>query len=418
MTIKSYIPVLTVEQKFMCSVIIVNAGNYIYNLLLGRILGPELFADAALLITFLLVLSFIAMTFQLATAKFSVLFEKNILSNFINLSYRYASLIGIVLGILVIIFAKDLQTVFNTKSAGMFTIFGFGIPIYFIMSINRGVFQGTKKFGQLAITYQGEMISRLLFTLVLIYVLPFQPIFSIAIGIVISFIFGLIPFKMKDISVFKNQTLPKEHTKHIIRFFMLTAFYELTQIIINNSDILLVKHFFEEYEAGLYASLALIGRVVYFVAWMFVMLLLPKVVEKQKDGEATAPILFKYVGYITILSTCIVFGCYLFPETVINLMFGSEYITVAPLLWKYAIATSLFAIANIFAYYFLSLDQYIPVVLSGLLGISQVVLIVYFHDSLVQVVVMQILAMAILLVFQILYFLKKEKWNTAKTYET
>ena len=418
MTIKSYIPTLTAEQKFMCSVIIVNGGNYIYNLLLGRILGPELFADAALLITFLLVLSFIAMTFQLATAKFSVLFEESILNNFINLSYRYASLIGIVLGILVIIFANDLQTVFNTKSARMFTIFGFGIPIYFIMSVNRGVFQGTKKFGQLAITYQGEMISRLLFTLVLIYVLPFQPIFSIAIGIVISFIFGLLPFKTKDISIFKVQTLPEKHTKHIIRFFMLTAFYELTQIIINNSDILLVKHYFEEYEAGLYASLALIGRVVYFVAWMFVMLLLPKVVEKQKDGEATAPILFTYVGYIIILSTCIVFGCYLFPETVINLMFGSEYITVAPLLWKYAIATSLFAIANIFAYYFLSLDQYIPVLLSGLLGISQVVLIVYFHDSLAQVVVMQIFAMAILLVFQVLYFLKKEKWNTTKTYTT
>ena len=54
----------------------------------------------------------------------------------------------------------------------------------------------------------------------------------------------------------------------------LTACYELTQIIINNSDILLVKHYFDMLDAGLYASLALIGRVVYFVAWMFVMLLL------------------------------------------------------------------------------------------------------------------------------------------------
>ena len=396
----------------MGSVIIVNGGNYLYNLLLGRILGPELFADAALLITFLLVLSFVAMTFQLATAKFSVLFDNNLLSRFINLSYRYASLIGITLGILIIVFASDLQVLFKTGSARMFTLFGVGIPIYLIMSIHRGVFQGTKKFSELAITYQSEMISRLLFTLLMIYIVPFRPIISIAIGIVISFIFGLLPFKTKGISVFKSQTLPKKHSKHIIRFFMLTAFYELTQIIINNSDILLVKHYFEEYQAGLYASLALIGRVVYFVAWMFVMLLLPKVVQKQKDGEATTPILFMYVGYISILSVCIVLGCYVFPETVVNLMFGSAYIAIAPLLWKYAIATSLFAIANIFTYYFLSLDKYIPVIISGLLGISQLALIIWFHNSLQQVVIMQIIAMTFLLIIQLLYFFYQNNRNS------
>ena len=57
--------------------------------------------------------------------------------------------------------------------------------------------------------------------------------------------------------------------------------------IINNSDILLVKHYFDPYNAGLYASLALIGRVVYFTAWMFVMLLLPKVIELKKEGKKT-----------------------------------------------------------------------------------------------------------------------------------
>ena len=59
---------ITPEQLFMLSVLAVNAGNYFYNLILGRILGPEQFADAAVLVTFLLVLSFMAMTFQLVTA--------------------------------------------------------------------------------------------------------------------------------------------------------------------------------------------------------------------------------------------------------------------------------------------------------------------------------------------------------------
>ncbi len=388
----------------MLSVIIVNGGNYLYNLLLGRILGPELFADAALLITLLLVLSFIAMTFQLATAKFSVLFVKRVFDGFITFSYTYALIAGILLGLLLILFAGQLQVLFNTQSSMMFTIFGFGIPLYFMMSVNRGIYQGTKKYGSLATTYQSEMISRLGITLLLLFILPLSPSIIIAIGIVVSFVLGLIPFKTSDFSISAKHTLSKKNTKHVLNFFILTGFYELTQIIINNSDILLVKHYFEEYDAGLYASLALIGRVVYFVAWMFVMLLLPKVVQKQKDGEATTPILFKYVLYIAILSVGIVTACYIFPELVIQLMFGSEYMPIAPLLWKYAIATSLFALSNIFAYYFLSLDQYVPVILSGLLGISQVVLVVFFHNSLAQVVSMQIIAMCCLLVVQLGYF--------------
>ena len=190
-------------------------------------------------------------------------------------------------------------------------------------------------------------------------------------------------------------------------FMILTACYEFTQIIINNSDILLVKHYFDSLDAGLYASLALIGRAVYFVAWMFVMLLLPTVVQKQKDGEPTAPILFKYVGYISLLSFAIVISCYFLPELIISILFGDAYISMSGLLWQYALATSLFAISNIFAYYFLSLDQYIPVIFSGVLGIAQILLVVFFHSSLAVVVQVQIIAMVGLLIAQLIFFVHK-----------
>jgi len=296
----------------------------------------------------------------------------------------------------------------------MFTAFGFGIPLYFFMSVNRGKYQGKQDFNKLSITYQTEMWSRLILTIAAIVLLPFEPSLLIALGIVISFFFGLIPSKTKDFSFFKKRTLAPEYQKQVTRFMLLTACYELTQIIINNSDILLVKHYFDSLDAGLYTSLALIGRAVYVVAWMFVMLLLPAVVQKQKDGEPTAPILFKYVGYISVLSLAIVLTCYLMPELIISILFGDAYISMASLLWQYALATSLFAISNIFAYYFLSLDQYIPVIFSGILGISQIFLVVFFHKSLEVVVQVQIIAMISLLIAQLVYFVHKTYIPKAK----
>ncbi|WP_396600826.1 oligosaccharide flippase family protein [Algibacter sp. R77976] len=395
---------ITPEQLFMLSVLAVNGGNYLYNLILGRVLGPAQFADAAVLITFLLVLSFAAMTFQLVTAKFSVLFENEIFTSFVSKIYKNALLVGVIMGVLIIVFASNLQSLFNTSSSNMFVVFGCGVPLYFLMSVNRGVFQGKKAFKSLSITYQSEMLSRLIITLGLILIFNIQSSVVIAVGILASFVFGLIPFRFPTLIPKKALVLSKIHSKEIKSFFIITAFYELTQIIINNSDILLVKHYFESYEAGLYASLALIGRIVYFIAWMFVMLLLPTVVQLKKDGKETAPTLFKYIGYIAAISITIILACLSFPETIITLLFGDSYIAMAPLLWKYAIATSMFAISNIFAYYYLSLDKYIPVVISGVFGMLQMGLVIFYHDSLEQVVHMQIIAMLLLLAIQLAFF--------------
>ncbi len=192
-------------------------------------------------------------------------------------------------------------------------------------------------------------------------------------------------------------------------FFIITASYELTQIIINNSDILLVKHYFDSYDAGLYASMALIGRVVYYIAWMFAMLLLPVVVELAKNKQPTSPVLFKYVGYISVLSLIVISLCFLFPKTTIAFVFGDNYLFIAPLLWEYALASSLFALSSIFAYYFLSLDRYVPIIITGVFGLLQIGLIGYYHDSLEQVVHMQIIAMGLLLIIQMGFYILSQK---------
>lgn len=117
------------ERLFMVSVLLVNGGNYVYNLLLGRILGPAAFSEAALLITLLLVLSFLGMTFQLATAKFSVLFSNTDWEAFQQLMYRYALAFGVVIGVLLFVFAENLQQIFHTESNVLFKTFAIGVPL-------------------------------------------------------------------------------------------------------------------------------------------------------------------------------------------------------------------------------------------------------------------------------------------------
>ena len=400
---------ISAQQLFMLSALVVNGGNYLYNLLLGRLLGPEAFADAAILVTLLLVLSFAAMTFQLGTARFIALLSEEKQPVFLNSIQKWSLRFGLVLGCIFIVFSSFMQEVFQTSSQAMFVVFGLSVPLYFVMSINRGIYQGKEQLINLAKTYQIEMWSRLVLTLLCIMLFKAQPAIGVALGVSLSLIAAQFPRAKDNPKNRRVGVLTQTEQREILQFFVITACYEGTQILINNSDILLVKHYFDAYQAGLYASLALIGRVVYFVAWMFVMLLLPEVVRKHKAGESTRTILFKYVSYISILALSIVVACFLFPNVIVQMMFGEAYVSVSHLLGPYALTTGLFAVANLFTYYFLSLGEYKPVYLSFIGGFLQIGGIILMHKSLEQVVWVQIGSMSLLLIIQVLYYLKAYK---------
>ena len=382
----------------MISAMIVNLGNYLYNLIVGRMLGPSQFADASLLITMLLVLSFLAMTFQLTAAKFSAEMDGEDSQLLVSLMSRYGLVVGAVISLCMVLFSNQLQLFFQSQSAWMYIIFALCVPLYFLMSVGRGHVQGIRNFRLLSISYQVEMLIRLCGTVALLRLLDVDPAISISLGILASVALGYLPIRNKRV---KPISSAGRITKTLLVFATYTLVYELSQVLINNTDILLVKHYFAAEEAGLYAALAMIGRVVFFIAWMFAMILLPHVVAAEKAGKDSRSLLWKYVGYTAILGAIITGVSYILPELIVHILFGTAYVEIASLLWLYALATSLFAVANMFAYYFLSRSVYGPIYLTFIVGLLQIFGLVAFHDTLLQVVLLQLVLMGILLIAQV-----------------
>lgn len=396
------------EQWFMLSGVVVNIGNYGYNLLLGRMLSPAQFAEAAMMITLLLVISFLAMTFQLAAAKFAAGATPEQEQAVSYWLHRTGLIVGTILGVMMMAGASWLQDILQSSSAMNFVLLGASIPVYFYLSTRRGLLQGAEKFLSLSMTYQKEMWSRLGATVLLILLFKDLPGLGVAMGIAISFLVSAAPFRWNDFRPPVLRLTPTQR-KGILAFLLGTASYECALVICNNSDILLVKGYFNPEEAGLYASLALIGRVVYFITWMFVMLMLPKVSAAEKQGANSLGIFYKYLSYVLLLTVVLVLGSFLFPDLVVNLLFGSSYSGIAHLVGWYAMATAFFALSNVFVYYFLAKSIFIPVGITVFFGLCQILLIVLFHQSLDQVVQAQVLAMGSLLVIHFLFFVFRRR---------
>lgn len=405
-------PLASSSLVLMISMTVVNAGNYVYNLILGRWLGPALFADLSLIVTLLLVITFVTVPLQMTTARYTAihLADGNLAA--LAATRLWAQRMAIGFGLLfVAIFALGAplwQAFFKTASPIPFIIFGIALPFSLLQGVERGTLQGQMRFGVLAVTYQVEMWSRLLIGVGLVAL--GMSVYGAVLGISLSFVATWFSARLAVGNRLPAAVFPEKETRATLTAFALPVLVsQLGQILINNSDVLLVRRFYPAETAGQYAALALIGRIVFFATWSVVTTMFPIVAQKHKKGEPHRHLLWASLGIVASISVPIVFLTLTFPESIVNLLFGKQYTGVASLLWLYALATALYALANVVVNYRLSLGAGKSTGLVIAAGTAQILGIVLFHASLAQVVWVQVDVMAALFILLLGYYFISEK---------
>lgn len=390
--------IASASALLMLSMTVVNAGNYIYNLIMGRWLGPSLFADLSLIVTMLLIVTFLTAPIQMTAARYSAIHTADgdikTLASLRRFIWFAALSLGLTLMFFFSVLAPALKNFFHTQSSLPFVIFGAALPFSMLQAVERGMLQGRTSFKVLAISYQVEMWSRLLVSILLVSL--GLSVNGAVIGISLSFFFTWLVARSAVTGLDSNEDISKEMRTELLAFAAPVLVSQLGQILINNSDVILVKRFFETSEAGKYAALALIGRIVFFATWSVVTTMFPIVAQKQKMGEPHAHLLWVSLGIVAGVSVPIVLLTLFAPQWVVTILFGKKYLGIASLLWLYALATSLYAMANVVINYRLSLGMGRETGFAIAAGIAQVLGIIYFHKSLSQVVYVQVIVMAAL----------------------
>lgn len=387
------------------SATLVNAGNYIFNLFLGRWLGPADFADLSLIVTLFLVTSFLTAGLQTPMARFSALYSADQNPQAIANARRWLTQLALWIGGgLVIIFAAGAplwSSFFGTSSRLPFVIFGLFVPFYLVQGVDRGLLQGRTHFGWLAVSYQSEMASRLLLSLLLV---GFGWAVNGAVwGISLSFVATWLVARRAGVDLPTAQPLAPATRREVIQYCAPVLVAQLGQILINNSDILIVRRFFMAEDAGRYAALALTGRIVFFATWSIITAIFPIAAQRYRRGEAHRDLLLAALGVVA-LGSLLIMGAMLFvPNAIVNLLFGPAYLSVAPLLWLYALATMFYALANVVINYRLAIGNTAGSYWGIAAGVAQVLLLWFVHATLSQVVWVQIVLMAVLFVITLVW---------------
>lgn len=387
------------------AMLLANGANYVLNIFLGRWLTPAEFADASLIVTIMLLLTAIAVALQLISARFTGIAVasgdpavdggRGLIDALARWLVKRAHVGGAIAGLALIVGADWWRDVFRSEDALPFVILGLGMPFYLGQAVGRGVLQGHYRFTALAGTFLVEAVVRCAVGLVL--VAAGFGVTGATIGLTASFVAVWLHVRLIERpgpSVALDAAVARDVKAYAFPVAVLLA----GQIVVNNGDVLIAKRFLDPDTAGVYAAIALVGRAVFFLSWSVATTLFPAAARRSEKGESADGLLYSGMAVVAAMGACFVVGARLLGNPVLGRVLGPEYGDVAGPLSRYALATSLFAIANLVVSHRLSMGQLRPalVLLAG--GAVQTALLFAARSSIESLVDAQILAMALLLI--------------------
>ncbi|MDP2638345.1 MAG: oligosaccharide flippase family protein [Candidatus Levybacteria bacterium] len=385
-----------------------NVLHFAFNLFMSRTLSVSEYGTLASLISVILLFALIADSFIPTVVHFSSLYfvkkEFGIVSSIFFQVSRFSFFIGIFIVGLFLFFQGFISDFFKINNTSLILLLSLTIFLAFFYSVNRAMIQSMLSFKLLSVLgILGAFIKVALgISFVKMGFGVFGAMWAFIISFFIPYIVSFIPLKFvfanrKNSSGINFNTLMRYGGPATLSILGLTFFI--------TSDIILVKHFFSAKDAGIYAGLSLIGKVIYFFSAPIGLVMFPLIVQRYAKKENYKNIFFLSIALVLFASLSITAFYYFFPEFVIKLFLKrEEYLIIKQILWIFGLNISLYSVASIATNFFLSTKKtkiFMPIIF---ISIIQIVLISLIHNSFLHVILISIFCMAALLLSYGIYY--------------
>ncbi len=387
---------------------LVSVINLIYNIVIARELGATGFGHAVSIYTLLMLLSAVTLSFQFVCSKFvaksnSLAAKAAVYSVLHRRSWQVGALVGTTLALA----SPAISRYFNLPDPRLIFLLAIGTTFFIPLGVRRGLLQGMYDFRRLSVNFIFEVVVKLGATIALL-----------ALGFGVQ---GVVAAVSASVVAAYLSAGPGQQLKVVPQAGLPVSFFEglqaivffVGQVIINNVDILLVKHFYPPVEAGLYAAVAVVGRVVYMASWSVVSSMFPLSAGVERPEPYRRSVVITPLALVLLIAALSLIGLRLLPNVVWRGLFGASFhlglqTRYSSLPMLYVAATSVYCLSVVLITYEMSRKiastGWLQLAFSGAIGVG----IYWFHGSLHQVIMVQVVLMLLMLVCVSVPFLRLE----------
>ncbi|MBN1263825.1 MAG: oligosaccharide flippase family protein [Candidatus Pacebacteria bacterium] len=397
-----------------------NLGNYLFHLLMGRMLGPVDYGALESLISLLYFLAIPLGALSLVQIKKMSEFrgrgEAGKAMAFYYSLYRRISKLALAVYLPLFFISPWLKDFLHLESLGLIMTVLASSYLAVLVGINSATLQAFLKFWPVSLVNVIGNWGRVLIAVLLVkwgwrvFGASLSSVFGSLLALSLSI------FLIRRLVIDRHRRMTKLNLGQLVKqawpFLVLTlAFTSLY-----TTDVVLARHFLSGQEAGFYASLAVLGKIIPFACAPITLAMFPLISGRFAAGKSCRR-LFLLALFLSFL-VCLGIGSsyFLWPGLMVKLLFGLEYLAAAEHLPLFALFLSAYSLAYMISQFFLSISHYRPVFFSLWAALAQLVLILFFHQSLVQVVTISIGICGLLLLILMIYsFLgDKSRWILKK----
>lgn len=379
----------------------VNALNYLFHLLMGRMLGPSSYGELATLISLAGLLGVIPAALSLVVIKYISSAKKNNEISILIRWLRAKSLqLTVVFSIVILLVIPYLSNFLNISEGIYFLLVLASLVLSIQSLLNRSILQGLLKFKETVLSQLSEIGAKVLLSVILVY-MGLQ-VFGTLMALVFSALFGWYISSLFIRIGSLSSDLPVK-SRPMLRFAFPVLLQSLATTSLFSSDVILVKHFFSSYEAGIYAALSTLGKIIFFGVGPISGVMFP-LISQRKAMQQDYKKIFQLSFFGTLL---IVIGLlliyWIMPEFAIRVLYGESFIEAKDLLIWFGIFMALFTLSSLIINYCLSINRTYVVVYPVIAAFAQIVAILFFHQTLFMVILISIIVTALLFIALLIY---------------
>jgi glycosyltransferase involved in cell wall biosynthesis/O-antigen/teichoic acid export membrane protein len=228
--------------------------------------------------------------------------------------------------------------------------------LWLILSVQRGALQGLQQYKLVGFSLIGEALMRLTAGLAL---------WALGAGVTGAFLgtavsIGIVAAALL-VPLLRVAGPHSEHHERPLRDLIGRAWAPVVALaliaVLQNIDVIVVKHVAEKNAAGAYAAAAVIAKGVIWVAVGLGLYLLPEAARRTRMGVDARPVLVRTLALVGLVAAPAVLLYIVAAEPVIVAIFGHAYADGAAALPVLAVAMSLLACAYLSVQYLLALER-------------------------------------------------------------
>jgi glycosyltransferase involved in cell wall biosynthesis/O-antigen/teichoic acid export membrane protein len=228
--------------------------------------------------------------------------------------------------------------------------------LWLILSVQRGALQGMQHYKLVGFSLIGEAVMRLTAGLAL---------WAAGAGVTGAFLgtavsIGVIAAALL-VPLLRAAGPHSEHHERPLRDLVARAWAPVVALgliaVLQNIDVIVVKHVAEKHDAGAYAAAAVIAKGVIWVAVGLGLYLLPEAARRTRMGVDARPVLVRTLALVGFVAAPAALLYVVAAEPVLVAVFGTQYADGAAALPVLAVAMSLLACAYLSVQYLLALER-------------------------------------------------------------